>query len=668
MPQGTRAGWWLLSVLALSGCGTGASPTPFSPRTTDGGSGGGSDGTVTEGGGGGFSDSTVSADAPGFAADGAATDAAASDAPPDTAATGADSGSSSAGPEGGTDAKTDSPTGPPGLGCSADLQSVVDANGNVVMMCPPALGCASGQCVPACTAASAAHGTIGCNFIQATPSFYPGITPPCWAVFLANSWGAAATVQVTYNGASYDVTKFGRLPVAGQPESSWPLVPATGIPVGQVAVLFISSDPNSSNLTPLTCPVTDALNMGTVFYTGSTASTGIGQSWQIVTSVPVTGYDILPYGGALSYLPSAELLIPSTAWGTNYTTVVPKLGQALNSAPPGPQWAQIVAMSNNTMVQVQSVVSLPSGTGVAAAPANVTTTYTLSAGQVLQWQDSGEMSGSIISSNNPVGFNGGNGYICYSSQTSVGGGCDSAHQQIPPVSAAGSTYVAPPYTTRRADLQAESIPYRIVGMVAGTTLTYDPPVAAAPATLTLGQVVDFESTVAFTVSSQDASHPFYVGQIMPGCMVTSGSRPGINPNNTTFFGTNCLGDEEFVNILPPAQFLSKYIFFTDPTYATTNLVFVRVKGATGFHDVTLDCAGTLTGWQPVGAGGQYEITNVDLVRGTAPNGTCNNGPHTAQSTGPFGLMVWGLDSYSSYAYPAGGNVTPINTVVIPVGH
>jgi hypothetical protein len=186
--------------------------------------------------------------------------------------------------------------------------------------------------------------------------------------------------------------------------------------------------------------------------------------------------------------------------------------------------------------------------------------------------------------------------------------------------------------------------------------------------LTLGQVVDFESTVAFTVSSQDASHPFYVGQIMPGCMVTSGSRPGSNPNNTTFFGSDCLGDEEFVNILPPAQFLSKYIFFTDPTYATTNLVFVRVKGATGFQDVTLDCAGTLTGWQAVGAGGQYEITNVDLVRGTTPNGTCNNGPHTAQSTGPFGLMVWGLDSYSSYAYPAGGNVAPINTVVIPVGH
>jgi hypothetical protein len=27
-------------------------------------------------------------------------------------------------------------------------------------------------------------------------------------------------------------------------------------------------------------------------------------------------------------------------------------------------------------------------------------------------------------------------------------------------------------------------------------------------------------------------------------------------------------------------------------------------------------------------------------------------------------MVWGLDSAASYAYPAGGNVTAINTVVV----
>jgi hypothetical protein len=70
------------------------------------------------------------------------------------------------------------------------------------------------------------------------------------------------------------------------------------------------------------------------------------------------------------------------------------------------------------------------------------------------------------------------------------------------------------------------------------------------------------------------------------------------------------------------------------------------------------------GWQPIGSNNQYEMTNVDLIRG-APDGTCTNGGHVATSDGPFGLYVWGLDHYASYSYPAGGNVKPINTVIVP---
>ncbi len=245
------------------------------------------------------------------------------------------------------------------------------------------------------------------------------------------------------------------------------------------------------------------------------------------------------------------------------------------------------------------------------------------------------------------------------SATSSGGGCDSGHQQIAPVSALASEYVAPPYATRRSDLQPESIKYRLVGTTAGTTLSYSPAVAGAPTTLGVGQVLQFESTVPFIVTSQDAMHPFYVGQYMSGCNVDSGSRPGADDPT---YG-NCLGDEEYVNIVPPAQWLSSYVFFTDPTYTTTNLVFVRKASATGFADVTVDCLGTLTGWQPVGDGSEYQITNADLQR-INPVGTCTNGRHTAMSTGAFTIMVWGLATYASYAYPAGGNVGKINSVVV----
>jgi hypothetical protein len=85
----------------------------------------------------------------------------------------------------------------------------------------------------------------------------------------------------------------------------------------------------------------------------------------------------------------------------------------------------------------------------------------------------------------------------------------------------------------------------------------------------------------------------------------------------------------------------------------------------GFKDVTIDCIGPVTGWQDVGTGGTYQVANVDLVRATTAVGTCKNGGHVAQSGVPFGLVVWGLDEFSSYAYPAGGNVAAINSVVVP---
>jgi hypothetical protein len=286
----------------------------------------------------------------------------------------------------------------------------------------------------------------------------------------------------------------------------------------------------------------------------------------------------------------------------------------------------------------------------------------LNAGEYLQWQDSGEMSGSVIQSDKPVAFIGGTGYLCISSQTSPdGGGCDSGHQMIPPVSALGSEYVAAPFVTRMASLAPESIPYRFVGAVDGTMLTYDPPVSGAPATLGRGKVVDFETKTPFVVKSQDAAHPFYVAQEMPGCEVTGGSRPG-EGTNSPFAGG--LGDEEFVNIIPPQQFLSKYVFFTDPTYATTNLVLTRKKLNGAYQDVTLECAGTITGWMPIGTGDEYQYAWIDLWRADKSVNNCKNGPQTASSNGPFGLVVWGTDSFASYAYPGGGNLGSISTAIV----
>jgi hypothetical protein len=73
-------------------------------------------------------------------------------------------------------------------------------------------------------------------------------------------------------------------------------------------------------------------------------------------------------------------------------------------------------------------------------------------------------------------------------------GGEAAHQQHSAVTALGFEYVAAPYETRRADLEPEAVDYRFVGALDGTTLSYDPPIPGAPATLAQGEVVDIASS------------------------------------------------------------------------------------------------------------------------------------------------------------------------------
>jgi hypothetical protein len=553
--------------------------------------------------------------------------------------------------------------GAAGIGCSPDLQKVVDENGNVITDCPPDQGCFGGVCIPACEAAAQSKGSIGCDFWAPDPPFFmnnngnSGHDGPCYAVFLANAWGRPAQITVSRGAQSFDLATFGRIPIGQGPSTTYDPIPPTGLPPGQVAVLFLSHKPGVSNFTSLECPVPPA-----ILADAAIQSSGKGTAFHVLVDTPVSAYDILPYGGAKSYLPGATLLYPGTAWGTNYVGLAPHQSGA------GAVWAMLVAAEDNTTLQVAPKTNLPGGGGIAPAPAGQATTYVLNRGEMIQWLDPAfggpvDPTGAVFFSDKPVGLWTGNDYISVSSQTSPGGGGqDSAHQQIPHVKALGNEYVGAGIVTRMPSLQAESVPYRMVGTVDGTVLTFDPPSPAPglPATIGQGQVLEFETTQAFSVRSQDSDHPFLFSQYMPGALIES--RPGCSAD-AQFCG---LGDEEWVTLVPPRQFLSRYIFFTDPTYATTNLVIVRQKGKEGFSDVNVACLGTVTGFQPIGASGMYEYAHVDLIRGNVPVvPACATSQHEATSKGAFSVTVWGTDSYASYGYPAGGNVGTINTVEVP---
>ncbi len=549
--------------------------------------------------------------------------------------------------------------------CSGDLHEVIDGNGHVIQVCPFDQGCAGGMCVPACQAASANKSSVGCDYYVVPPTEAPaawGVPETCLAAFVANTWGSPVTLTVGLGTSDYTsmLSSYGYIPSGSGQSLTYTALSGGQVPVGAVAILFLSGQG---------CPEPTATQNDV-----SASGTEVTDVFHVTADRPAVLYDIFPYGGGNSAFTSATLLLPTSAWDNNY---IATSGWSL----PGPSgskvvpWIAFVAQQDGTEVGIVPTADIAAAPGVMGTSEGNVGVYDLNAGQMLRIDQVSDLTGSIVKSNYPIGSWG--GHDC----TDLDGpACDGMHQQIPPVRALGSSYVAVRFRNRLPTFE-ETPPWRFVGAVNDTQLTYDPPQPGAPTTLNQRQLVEWHASGPFVVSSQDSNHPFYFGAHMQGTEVLPGNSIGCGS------AAGCPGDPEMVNVIPPNQWLSSYIFFTDPTYPETNLVFVRKRAQDGqFHDVTLDCAGVLTGWQDIGGMGAYQYTRADLQTGNFSKvGACDNGRNSAHSDEPFALTVWGWGSSAtggtfgvtdggpdsgfytqcvSYAYPAGASVQPINTVVV----
>ena len=532
--------------------------------------------------------------------------------------------------------------------CGADLKTIIDCNGVAIGTCEGDQACLGGTCTnDPCGAAEASKSSYGCDYWAVKPDLISDGMGACFAVYVANTWDSPVHIDVQRNGQDLGAA-FIYIPSGqGQGIQLLPYDDGAGLPVGEVALVFLSHQ--SPGALPA-CPNPPAINAET-----AVTGTGLGQAFNIITDRPVVAYSILPYGGGPSAATSATLLLPTSAWDTNYVAVNAYAKSAIVAqAVPS---LDILAHQDGTNVTILPKVAIAGGGGVNGGAANTPATYTLNRGQYLQLSQAEELTGSVIQSDKPVGLWG--GASCLSVPITAAA-CDSAHQQIPPIKALGSEYAGVRYRNRTSAPGEEAPPWRLVGAVDGTQLTWLPaPPAGAPSSLNQGDLAEFTAPGPFVVKSQDADHPFYVAQYMTGAGYIN-----------SVVGE---GDPEWVNVIPVAQYLDDYIFFTDPTYSETSLVVVRRRSSVSgnFEEVNLDCAGPLQGWQPVG---DYEYTRIDLVTGDFQNvGNCSNGRHQITSPAPFGVTVWGWGGYSnafytqyvSYAYPAGASIQPINEVVVP---
>jgi hypothetical protein len=396
---------------------------------------------------------------------------------------------------------------------------------------------------------------------------------------------------------------------------------------------------------------------------------GIGHAFHITTDQPVVSYQILPYGGGKAAATGASLLLPVSAWGSNYIAVSANDDMAPPiPIPMGPSH-NFVASQDGTMVTIRPKSAIVAGTGTPAGAANQPYTVTLAKGDYLQLTQFAPLSGSPVSSSAPIGVFGGHQIM------SIDRCCgDHGEQMLAPVRALGWEYVAAPHADRAPNSVLTSDPrvFRIYGAVDGTALVYDPP-NTGPAMINQGDMIEIRTATPWTVRSQDKQHPFEFFTYMTGAGDCGMDNPC--PTHQDGYG---VGDPDFVRLPPPSQYLSHYVFYTDPTYPFTWLTVVRQKKMNGsYDDVNLDCLGNVTGWMPVGGSSPYEIAWVNIADHFNTVGGCNNGVHVMGSGTPFGLWVWGWGSafdsslsdpngsgWVSYGFPAGEAVQPINDVII----
>jgi hypothetical protein len=528
--------------------------------------------------------------------------------------------------------------------CSSDYHSVIDCHGVVVQTCPAGQGCnpATAMCVNACQAVASTKQSVGCEFYATDMDQYS--TDLCFAAFVANTWNTPVHIGVEFAGATLPVASFTRIPSGSGPTLTYaPYDPAAGLAPGEVAILFLAGTQGMPGIGMALCPQPTAMptSMAQILQ-----GSGKGHSFIITTDAPAVAYEMNPYGGGSAAVTAGSLLLPTSAWDTNYVavTVSPMdlYGPSMN----------VIASQDMTTVTMFPKVAIAGGGGLPAGPAMTQYKFTLNKGEMAQFTQAADLTGSVIQSDKPIGFMAGQPCMRWPLGVAY---CDHGEQMVPPVSALGSEYVGVMYRPR---VPGDHATWRLIGTIDGTTLTYSTPVGG-PATLNAAEVVTFDTATPFDVKSQDAMHPFMMFTYMSG-------------SQASFLTMKSYGDPDFVLSVPPQQYQNDYVFFTDPTYPETNLVIVRDQNAAmSYDDVILDCAGTLTGWQPVGS---YQWTRIDLSRHNfvGQNG-CNNGRHHITSKTPFGLWVWGwgtpetttFTANVSYGYPGGMSLHQINTVVIP---
>lgn len=313
------------------------------------------------------------------------------------------------------------------VSCSPDYHEVITCDGVVLETCPDDQACdvLIQGCADACQAAGDNQASVGCEYWATKmdhPSNYDALGL-CFAVFVANTWTSPVHIEVEYEGNLLPTESFTRIPSGAGPATVLgPYDPVMGLPPNEVAVLFLSGPTGAPQYGKVPCPIEPAVAPEVMI-----PGTGIGSSFRVSTDLPVVAYQMNPYGaGTGGAIAGASLLLPTSAWDTNYIATM-AYGPDLSGEDPS---MNVVATQDGTMVTLLPNGNVLGGGGIPAGPANVPLQFQLDRGEHAQISQSPELTGSVLQASAPVGLMAGHNSLRVPTGVHY---ADHAEQMIPPI-------------------------------------------------------------------------------------------------------------------------------------------------------------------------------------------------------------------------------------------
>jgi len=237
---------------------------------------------------------------------------------------------------------------------------------------------------------------------------------------------------------------------------------------------------------------------------------------------------------------------------------------------------------------------------------------------------SGDVTGSIVEADKPVQVFG--GHECTNVPLNITA-CDHLEEAMFPIETLATEYiVVPPVQVPNTNEDKAQI-VRVIASEADTMVTFEPDQGADTVLMNAGDFVELSSTqAAFLVS---ADKKILVSQYMVG--------------QSAGFGTS---DPAMLVAVATEQYRTSYLVHAPTSWQANFVDIIAPDGA----DVEVDGM-AVNDWSPIGATG-FSVAHEPLSNG-------GDGNHSVESNQKVGISVYGVQSFGSYWYPGGLDLSKI---------